>query len=114
MTPPARSIFEDFYGCLNAQDIDGAMALIADEAVLANPSGTFTGKVQIRSFLQRLADTGHAFEFADVREAEGRLQMAYRIYREGKLVEAGADGLTIVQDGRIVFDGTEQSAAAQA
>jgi hypothetical protein len=111
MDAHALSIFEGFYNCLNAGDVDGALALVADDAVLANPGGTFTGHAQIRPFLQHMADTGHAFAFHDVRSSGGRVHMGYRIFRDGQLVEHGADGLTIVRHGQIVFDGTEATEA---
>ncbi len=103
------TIFENFYNLLNARDVESAMALVADEALFANASGQFAGKGQIQSFLQRLADMGHQFKFSQVQEANGRVTMAYQVFRDGNMMDEGTDGLTIIKDGKIVFDGLERT-----
>ncbi|MCR4282629.1 MAG: nuclear transport factor 2 family protein [Bauldia sp.] len=112
---PARAADTDivraFYAAINAQDIDKAMSFIAPDAAFANAMGTFTGEAEIRGYLKSVVADGIAFLVTGFREVGGRVGWDYELLKGGSdIVGDGEDGVTIVKDGRIVFDGTEATA----
>ena len=53
-------IVEGYVAAINAADPDGVVALFADDAVLVNPLGTFTGSDEITSFYRDVVVAGQA------------------------------------------------------
>ena len=51
-------IVEGYVAAINAADPDGVVALFADDAVLVNPLGTFTGSDEITSFYRDVVVAG--------------------------------------------------------
>lgn len=98
-----------YYAALNAKDMDKAMSFIAPDAVFSNPNGTFTGAAEIRKSLQNGFDAAVTFKLTNFRETDGRVVYDYEVLIAGDSVETGADGLTILKGGKVVFDGTERS-----
>lgn len=98
-----------YYAALNAKDIDRAMAFIAPGAVFANPTGKYTTTAEIRASLEGLARDGFTFELSNFREKDGRVVYDYKVKLGEEVLDVGTDGLTIVKDGLIVFDGTERT-----
>ena len=112
---PARAadtgIVRAFYAAINAQDIDMAMSFVAPDAVFANAKGTFTGETEIRGYLKSVVADGIAFLVTGFREEGGRVGWDYELLKGGSdIIGDGSDGVTIVMDGKIVFDGTETTA----
>jgi len=103
------AIVQLYYEALNVKDIDTAMSFIADDAVFANPTGKYVGKDEIRASLDGQANANITFELSHFREGSGRVVYDYRVLQNGGLLESGTDGVTIVKDGKIVFDGTERT-----
>jgi ketosteroid isomerase-like protein len=68
ITDPA-SVIEVFYEALNAGDVDGAMAFVADDALFV-VGGVFKGKAQIREFVQGGVDRHAQYELTNL-QAEG-------------------------------------------
>lgn len=102
-------VVKDVYAAVNAKDVDKAMTYVADDAVFVNPRGTFRGAKEVRGFLVRSGFvTLRAQQLpGDRRTCRLRLQGQGRRLR--RVIAKGTDGLTIVDDGRIVFDGTERT-----
>ena len=98
-----------YYDALNAKDIDKAMSFIAPDAVFINPNGTFSGAAEIKQSLEEGFAVELTFNLGNFREDAGRVVYDYEVLVAGEIVETGTDGLTIVKDGKIVFDGTERS-----
>lgn len=107
----AQFIVEEYYAALNANNIDDAMSFIAEDALFINPMGSFTGQEEIRASLEDLFKEGITFELSNFRDTDGRVVYDYKVLVQGEVVETGTDGLTIVKDGRVVFDGTERTEA---
>ena len=103
----AVQIVKAFYTDVNANEIDKAMQYVAVEAVFINPTGKYTGRAAVRDFLQRGALQGIVFEHTNFRVDGGRVVYDFRVKQGAVLVASGNDGLTVVKDGKIVFDGTE-------
>jgi limonene-1,2-epoxide hydrolase len=103
----AVHIVKAFYADVNANEIDKAMRYVSPKAVFINPIGKYTGRAAIRAFLRRGASEGIAFEHTNFRVDGGRVIYDFRVKQYASIVAAGHDGLTVVKDGKIVFEGTE-------
>ena len=53
-------IVDGYVAAINAGDADAVVALFADEAVLVNPLGTFTGSDEITGFYRDVVVAGQA------------------------------------------------------
>lgn len=100
------SIVQDYYAAYNAGDIDKALTYLADDVVFINPTGAYMGKASARKNLETIKKDGLTFELSDFNDADGRVTYAYKVIIGGNAVENGTNGLTIVKNGKIVFDGT--------
>lgn len=103
----AARLVQQYYEALNRQDLDTAMSFIAADAVFINPTGSYTGAEEIRASLEAQFRDGITFELSNYRDTDGRVVYDYKVLIGGEVVETGTNGLTIVKDGLIVFDGTE-------
>ncbi len=75
-TVPARSLspfalLETYDFAINGRDVDAALALFADDAVVTVRSGTFAGKAEIKTWLQREADQNFRGEVVGQRTISG-------------------------------------------
>lgn len=102
-------IVQDYYAAINAGDLDKAMTYVASDAVFANPNGVYRGAAAIRAFLDSSTDIVQ--ELSDFHLEGGKVIYAFKVKQKatGEVLDEGDDGLTIVRNGKIVFDGTEHS-----
>lgn len=106
-TPEPISVLLNYYKALEAKDIDKVMSFWAEDAVQTDEfGGRFSGQAEIRAGLQSAINDEVTVEAIDPSDTNGRLVYEYKVYVSGNLVLSGT-GLTIVQDGKIIFDGTE-------
>jgi ketosteroid isomerase-like protein len=112
---PAENIWvvQRYYDALNNGDVDSAARAIAEDAVFINPTGNYQGKAAIVASLRAQIEEGLTFELSNFREQGGRVAYDYIVKAGGAVLDTGSDGLTIVKDGQIIFDGTERSEPAQ-
>ncbi len=104
------AIVQMYYAALDAQDIELAMSYIAPTAEFANPTGKYTTTAEIRASLEGLFKDGITFELSNFRTTDGgRVVYDYKVLLGDELLDSGTDGLTIVKDGLIIFDGTERT-----
>jgi ketosteroid isomerase-like protein len=106
-------VVQRYYALVNKGDIDGAAAFIADDALFINPTGNYKSKAEIVAALRAQAKDGLTFELSNFREQDGRVVYDYIVKAGGDTLDKGADGLTKIKDGKIIFDGTEKSEPAQ-
>lgn len=106
-------LVQEYYEALNAGNLDLAMSYIAGDAVFINPTGTYEGAQAIRDSLAGLNKDGISFNLSNFRNTDGTVIYDYEVLQGGNVLDKGTNGLTIVKDGRIVFDGTEETAAAR-
>jgi hypothetical protein len=104
------SVFQQFYAALNAKQIEQALGYVADEAIFAPPLGRYVGKTEVRRLLNYLIQNDYFFEFSNVRDADGKITATYKVWSCGRLADQGDDGVTIVKDGQIIFDGVTATA----
>jgi len=103
-------VVQKYYNVLNAKNLDLAMSYIASDAVFINPTGTYEGADAIRESLKGLNTDGITFDLSNFRNTDGKVVYDYKVMQGGNLLDQGTNGLTIVKDGKVVFDGTEDTA----
>jgi limonene-1,2-epoxide hydrolase len=101
-------IVKAFFDDMNAGQIDKAMRYVSPKAVFDEPIGTFRGRAAIRGLLRREVFRDRiVVHHSNFRVHGDRVVYDYRLTQDpGGTVAAGTDGLDIVKDGKIVFDGT--------
>jgi hypothetical protein len=104
-------VVKAFYAGVNAHQIDKAMRYISPGAVFVNPIGTYKGRTAIRKFLEHGASEGIVYDHTKFRVDGGRVVYDFLVKQNGSIVAAGHDGLTVVKDGKIVWDGTVREEA---
>jgi ketosteroid isomerase-like protein len=111
---PAEQIWvvQKYYEALNAKNLDLAMSFIASNAVFINPTGTYEGASVIRDSLSGLNTEGITFDLSNFRNTDGKVVYDYKVMQAANLLDQGVNGLTVVKNGLIVFDGTEDTLTA--
>jgi ketosteroid isomerase-like protein len=71
-TDPA-AVMDAYTAAINAGNVNGALALVADDAVYDRPGGQFRGKEQVRGFIQSLVDQKAKIELIGTRQVNGTL-----------------------------------------
>ena len=102
-------IVQKYYEALNAKKLDFAMSFVAGDAVFINPTGTYKGESAIHESLKSLNTNGITFDLSNFRNTNGKVVYDYKVMQGTNLLDQGTDGLTMVKDGKIVFDGTERT-----
>jgi len=108
----ATSVVQKFYTAIADKQLDEAMSYVAEDALFINPTGTFTGKDEVRDNISALIDGDFVFELRDLSNDNGKVTYGYTLYIGGEAVEEGDNGVTIVRDGKVVFDGLEEGIPA--
>lgn len=103
-------VVQKYYEALNSKNLDLAMAFIASDALFINPTGTYEGAEAIRESLAGLNKDGITFDLSNFRNTDGTIVYDYEVLQGGNVLDKGTNGLTIVKDGKVVFDGTEDTA----
>jgi hypothetical protein len=101
-------IVKAFFDDLNAHQIDKATRYVSPQAVFDEPIGTFRGRAAIRGLLRREVFRDRAvFHHSNFRVHGDWVVYDFRVTTDpGGIVGTGNNGLDIVKDGKIVFDGT--------
>jgi ketosteroid isomerase-like protein len=104
-------VVEAIYAAVGEKDIDAAVALLADDAVLtlvpppAGLDGTFIGKAEIGGWYKTLAEGNGRFEITNVSVAGNTASMKLAFYddlfEELGVAPAEFDGVAVVQDGLV-------------
>jgi hypothetical protein len=103
-TDPA-SVVKAVHDAMNVQNLDAAMAFIADDAVFkhAPPSGaTLTGKAAIRVWVKRQVDTKTLAEIGDVKVNGDTVTFTAKVTRGGAPL-ASAHGEITVKNSKIIL-----------
>lgn len=102
-------VVQKYYEALNAGELDLAMLFIASDAVFINPTGTYEGFNAIRESLNGIVTDDISFDLSNFRNTDGSIAYDYKVMQGSNLLDQGTNGLTLVKDGKIVFDGTEDT-----
>ncbi len=65
------AVVDAYTAALNAGDVDGALAFVADNAVYMRPAAQFIGKAQVRGFVEDLVARAGKIELQGEREVYG-------------------------------------------
>jgi len=106
-------VVQKYYEALNTKNLDLAMSFVAPDALFINPTGTYEGAEAIRESLAGLNTDGITFNLSNFRNTDGTVIYDYEVLQGGNVLDKGTNGLTIVKDGWITFDGTEETLPAQ-
>ncbi|HKY53734.1 MAG TPA: nuclear transport factor 2 family protein, partial [Anaerolineales bacterium] len=106
-------VVQKYYEALNAKNLDLAMSFIAPDALFINPTGTYEGADAIRASLEGLNTDGITFDLSNFRNTDGTIIYDYEVLQGSNVLDKGTNGLTIVKDGLVVFDGTEETLPVQ-
>jgi ketosteroid isomerase-like protein len=107
-------VVQKYYEALNAKKLDLAMSFIASDALFINPTGTYEGADAIRESFAGLNTDGITFDLSNFRNTDGSVVYDYEVLQGGNVLDKGTNGLTIVKDGKVVFDGTEDTEPSSA
>lgn len=103
------AIVQAAYDRLNQDDIDGYMKLLSDDVVMIDGSGRIDGPQAIRENLAlNFVPWQIRFELSDLSSDGNVVTYTIKIYEDDTLVATYDDGLTIVVDGKIIFDGQDR------
>ncbi len=89
------------------------MFFIAPDAIFINPTGTYEGTASIRESLAGLNTDGITFDLSNFRNTDGQIVYDYKVLQGGNVLDQGTNGLTVVKDGLVIFDGTEDTFVAR-
>lgn len=105
-------VVEKYYDAVNAKNLDLAMSFIAADASFINPTGTYEGADAIRESLAGLNTDGITFDLSNFRNTDGQIVYDYKVLQGTNLLDQGTNGLTIVENGMIIFDGVDNTGSA--
>jgi hypothetical protein len=111
----AITIVKEYYAAMNAHDVDKALSYLADDAMVCctidASENLVQGKEEIRKLLQQAFSYNLSYLNSDYTEKDGEVRCTYTVTSgsSSKVVASGTDGLTIVKDGKIIFDGVESN-----
>ncbi len=101
-TDPAE-VMDAYTAAINAHDVEGALALVDDDAVYGRPTGQFNGKEEIRGFIEGLVARDVHIELLGERRVEGeQVSWQSRVTLSDPEDEFINNSESIVRDGRIV------------
>jgi ketosteroid isomerase-like protein len=96
-------------GCelINDKNLDAYMDLVAEDAVFIDPTGRYAGKDAIRDHTQQvMIDADMTCENTNLQSDGGKVAYSYKLFRGGGVFAEGDDGFTVVEDGKIAFEGS--------
>jgi ketosteroid isomerase-like protein len=104
-TDPA-GVVQSFYALINADKVEEAMRLTADDYVMNDPFGTYDRAGAAKQW-QNVVDAGLTFEQTNFKNTDGRVTSCYLVREKGTQVDQGCNNVTHVRQGKIIFDGLE-------
>ncbi len=103
------AIVQTAYDRINDGDVDGFMKLFSDDAVMVDRSGRYAGSQAIREYMDQKFVPEHVrIELSDISSDGNVVSYTSKVYQGDKLLATYKDGLDVIADGRIIFDGTER------
>jgi limonene-1,2-epoxide hydrolase len=104
------AVYESYLQAIKSKQLDEAISFVADDAVYLDPMANISGKEKIRAFLQGVIDSGGYYEVSDITNTNGLLNYKIKTFVNDQ-VYSGI-GVTVIKDGKIIFDGSEALWAA--
>src|SRR5688572_14407932 len=105
----STAVVKSFYEAYNANDIEKAMSLTAEDYLMNDPSGTYDRAAAAVQW-QAVRDSGITFNQTNfVDTGNGRVTSCYEVLADGASVDKGCGNVTHVRDSKIIFDGLENA-----
>jgi limonene-1,2-epoxide hydrolase len=98
-------IVEAFYAAMNGLQYEKAVTFLANDAVMINPTGTYTGTEANLAQITANFDAGIRVKLSSLRNVDGIVVCHVNVTENGDPIYEGDGGITIVEDGKITFDG---------
>ena len=92
--PDPITVVQDFYAALEANEVDAAMALVAEDARWRG-TPTLTGKDRVKDYLQGGIDAGFTTEISDLRATKGRVTFTSTAYKNDVIFTSGEETYTV-------------------
>ncbi|HEX9837889.1 MAG TPA: nuclear transport factor 2 family protein [Anaerolineales bacterium] len=107
-TTDSVTVLEDYYAALTAGDLEKAMSFVVDDAIFIDPMSKHVGIAEIRAGYAAQMNIGGKWEATNIKDTNGKGRLVYdcKAFINDVPVYTGT-GLTVVQNGKITFDGTE-------
>ena len=106
-TPDPISIVQAANNRLNQDDVDGYLDYFSADAVVIDPHGTYEGIEAIRAYTeQEVVPENYRFELRELNANGNDVTYTYDVYVNDILRDTSTDGLDVVVDGKIIFEGT--------
>ena len=104
------TLVKEYYDAQNGKDIEKVMGYLSDDAIiLIDPSGVYTNsKEENRRLFQGNMDGGIKYICSNWSEKDGEVRASCKITNGTDTIYEYTDGLTIVKDGKVIFDGLER------
>jgi len=101
------AVLQAAYDSANQGDVDGFMQFVSEDTVLYFGE-RYTGTQAIREFVQESFGAGtFRLEITDLIADGDVVTYSHKGYSGEELLGSGDDGLAVIVDGKILFDGTE-------
>jgi limonene-1,2-epoxide hydrolase len=94
-----------FWAAMNALEYEKAGTFLSDDVVMVNEGGTYTGPEANITQLAASWDAGIRVEPSSLVNIDGIVGYHVIVTENGTLLFEGEGGITIVEDGKITFDG---------
>ena len=92
---------------LSNGELDGMMEFYSADAVMCSPGGCYHGSQEIRDKLTFYMTLHRRIELSDLSADGNVVTFSLKAYQGDILAENVPDGLDVVVDGLIIFDGTK-------
>ena len=103
------SIVQAAYDRRNDGDVDGCMEFYSDDAVVFSVWGRFADAQDFREYLEQKWVPKHfRNEVSDLRADGNEVTYTSKLYLGDELLGTMDNCLTVLADGKIIFDGTER------
>ncbi len=105
------TIVQTAYERVNNGDVDGAMELFSEDAVMVDASGgRYVGSEEIRELFEQQVIPAHVrVELSDLSADGNVVTFTSTVYQGDQLVGTFHDSINVIANGQIIFDGTKQS-----
>lgn len=101
--PAPDQVVQAFWDAMLARDLEAALALVAED-VKCRGSCYFTGKTQLRAYLQGYLDAGFETKIRDLQTEGSQVTYSWELHRNGLLTSQGLGQESMqVEGGLIVF-----------
>ena len=109
------TIVQTAYDRVNNGDVDGAMELFSEEAVVIDSSGgRHVGSQAIRELFEQQVIPAHVrIELSDLSADGNVVTFTSKVYQGDQLLGTFDDSINVIVDGQIIFDGTKDSLAQE-